>query len=30
MTNKARLYKGEKEDSSVRGAGKTRQLHVRE
>ena len=30
MTNEARIYNGEKIVSSISGAGKTRQLHVKE
>jgi len=29
MTNEARIYNGEKTVSSIGGAGKTRQLHVK-
>ena len=30
LTKEARIYNGEKTDSSVSGAGKTGQLHVKE
>ena len=30
MTEEARIYNGEKTDSSVIGAGKTGELHVKE
>ena len=30
MTNEARIYSGEKTASSINGAGKTRQLHVKD
>ena len=30
MTKQARIYNGEKTDSSISGAGKTGQLHVKE
>ena len=30
MTKEARIYNGEKTLSSISGAGKTRQLHVKE
>ena len=30
FTKEARIYNGEKKDSSISGAGKTGQLHVKE
>ena len=30
LTNEARLYNGEKTASSISGAGKTGQLHIKE
>ena len=30
MTKEARIYNGEKTTSSIKGVGKTRQLHVKE
>ena len=30
VTQEARIYNGAKTDSSINGAGKTRQLHVKE
>ena len=30
LTKEARIYNGEKTDSSINGAGKTGQLHIKE